>query len=84
MSQPKHQTDYEQQLQIHDLARDIETIRDNHLAHLADDIVELKSEIKENKDYFTKKFDKLDNRIWWIMGLTVTSLITIILGAFLQ
>ena len=79
MHQPKQQIDYEQQLQIHDLAKDIEMIKDNHLAHLADDIHELKSEVKQNKDYFTKKFDKLDNRIWWIMGLTVTTLLAIVL-----
>lgn len=66
-------------MQIHDLAKDIELIKDNHLAHLADDVVELKTELKENKDYFTKKFDKLDNRIWWIMGLTVTTLLAIVL-----
>jgi len=27
---------------------------------------------------FTDRMDKLDNRIWWVLGLTVTTLIAIV------
>ena len=39
---------------------DIETIKNNHLAHIEKDMSSLK-----------KTVDKVDNRIWWIAGLIV-------------
>jgi hypothetical protein len=39
---------------------DIETIKNNHLAHIEKDMASLK-----------KTVDKVDNRIWWIAGLIV-------------
>ena len=44
------------------LKRDVETIRDNHLAHMSQDI-----------DRIEKKVDKIDNRIWWVLGILVAS-----------
>ena len=78
MPQPKRQIDFEQQLQINDLAKDIELIKDNHLAHLQDSLTDLKVEVKDNKDHFDKKLDRLDNRIYWVLGLTVTTLASIL------
>ena len=46
------------------LKKDIETIRDNHLHHL-----------KEDVDRVEKKVDKIDARIWWILGLLVASVL---------
>jgi len=46
------------------LKRDVETIRDNHLAHMAEDI-----------DKLDKKIDKIDNRIWAILGLLIASVL---------
>ena len=44
------------------LKRDVETIRDNHLAHMKDDI-----------DRIERKVDKIDNRIWWVLGVLIST-----------
>ena len=41
---------------------DIETIKDNHLYHIEKDMA-----------LQTKKIEKLDNRIWWVLGILVVS-----------
>ena len=41
---------------LKELAKEIETIKTNHLAHMADDI-----------DRVENKVDKIDNRIWAIL-----------------
>lgn len=63
-----------------ELANEIKVIKDNHLAHLDADVRELKEDIKENRKFFTERMDRLDNRIWWVLGLTVTSCISIIVS----
>ena len=63
------------------LANEIEQIKDNHLAHMADDIDELKQAVKDNRTFFQDRLDRMDNRIWLILGATVSTLVTII-GAF--
>ena len=44
------------------LKRDVETIRDNHLAHMKHDI-----------DRIERKVDKIDNRIWWVLGVLIST-----------
>lgn len=79
MPQPKSKTQsVDAQIQLNNLANQIDVIKNNHLAHMADDIDELKEAVKENRSFFEAKFDKLDNRIWWIVGLTVTTLFAIV------
>jgi hypothetical protein len=68
---------------VADLATEIDIIKNNHLAHMADDIDELKEDIKENRKFFTERMDRLDTRIWWIMGLTVTTLLVPLLEKLL-
>lgn len=63
-----------------ELHREIELIKDNHLAHIHDCIHRLEADVKDNRKFFTDRLDRLDNRIWWILGLTVTSLISIIVA----
>jgi len=41
---------------------DIETIKNNHLYH-----------IEKDMETQTKKIEKLDNRIWWVLGILVVS-----------
>lgn len=57
-------TDSSTETEIALLKKDIETIRDNHLHHL-----------KEDVDRVEKKVDKIDARIWWILGLLVASVL---------
>lgn len=46
------------------LKKDVETIRDNHLVHL-----------KEDVDRIENKVDKIDTRIWAILGVLVASVL---------
>jgi hypothetical protein len=71
----------EHQLQLNDLHNEIKIIKDNHLAHMAADIDNLSVEIKDAKELFDKRFDKLDNRLWWIVGIALTTLIGVVVGA---
>jgi len=61
-----------------ELHSEIEQIKNNHLAHMAEDIDDLKESVKENRLFFTERLDRLDNRIFWILGLTISTLIAII------
>ena len=63
------------------LANEIDTIKNNHLQHMAQDIDELKEDLKDTRKEFNSKLDRLDNRIWWILGLTVTTLVTILVSS---
>ncbi len=61
-----------------ELAKEIEIIRDNHLAHIHDCIHRLEEDVKENRKFFTTRLDRMDNRIWLVLGATVSTLITIL------
>ena len=60
---------------VADLATEIDIIKNNHLAHIHDCIHRVEEDIKDNRKTFNERMDRLDNRIWWIMGLTVTTLL---------
>lgn len=78
----KRVTTQDLHIEVEQVKRDIEVIRDNHLVHIHDCIHRVESDIKENKQFFNDRLDRLDNRIWWVLGLTVTTLVAII-GAHL-
>jgi len=63
------------------LANEIDTIKNNHLVHLDQKVEDLKEEVKDTRKEFNHKLDRLDNRIWWILGLTVTTLVTILVSS---
>ena len=44
------------------LERDINTIKENHLTHIEKDMAIL-----------NKRIEKIDARIWWVLGLLVAS-----------
>lgn len=73
----------EHQIQIHELHSEIQTIKDNHLHHLQLNLNNLSAEIKDTKDTFEKRFDKLDERLWWLVGLVVTTLIGIVVSGIM-
>jgi len=72
---PKSKTEV---IEIKDLAKEIETVKDVHLAHIHDCIHRVEDELKSNKEHFNGRIDKLDNRIFWVLGLTVTTLAGVI------
>ncbi len=49
---------------IQNIKQDIHTIKTNHLYH-----------IEKDMEKQTKTIEKLDNRIWWVLGLLVASLV---------
>jgi len=46
--------------------------------HIHDCIHRLEDEVKDNRTFFTTRLDRLDTRIWTIMALVVTTLITVV------
>ena len=58
---------------IKDLAKEIELIKSNHLAHMAQDI-----------DRIEKKVEKMDTRVWAILILLVTAVVLPAVVAFIQ
>ncbi len=73
----------EHQIQLHDLHSEIEVIKNNHLVHIAQDIDELSAELKDTKDTFEKRFDKLDERLWLVIGLVITTLVGIVVSGIM-
>ena len=61
-----------------ELHNEVQQIKNNHLAHMAEDIDDLKESVKENRTFFTERMDRLDNRIFWILGLVISTLATVI------
>ena len=53
---------YDSDTEIALLKKDVAEIKDNHLAHMKDDI-----------DRIDRKVDKIDNRIWWVLGILVST-----------
>ena len=54
------------------IKKDINTIKDNHLAHIEKDI-----------DQINKKVDKIDNRLWWLAGIIIAATVgPLIAGLF--
>ena len=61
-----------------ELHSEIEQIKNNHLAHMAEDIDELKDAVKDNRDFFIGRLDRIENRIFWILGMVLTTLVSLV------
>lgn len=54
------------------IKQDINTIKDNHLAHIEKDMNKIHS-----------KVDKIDNRLWWLAGIIIAATVgPLIAGLF--
>lgn len=73
----------EHQIQMHELHSEIQLIKDNHLVHIAQDIDELDLALKDTRESFDKRFDKLDERLWVVIGLVVTTLVGIVVSGIM-
>jgi hypothetical protein len=80
---PSQRLSVEHQIQLHELHSEITLIKDNHLVHIAQDIDDLKTELKDTKDSFDKRFDRLDERLWLVIGLVVTTLVGIVVSGLM-
>mgnify|MGYP003113001963 CR=1 FL=1 len=63
---------------VKDLHNEIDQIKNNHLAHMAKDIDALQEAVKDNRTFFQGRLDRLDNRIYMIMGGVGTTLVTLL------
>ena len=54
---------------IGDIKHSIDVIKNNHLHHIEKDIEEVR-----------KTVAKLDNRIWWVLGILVVSTVVSMIG----
>jgi hypothetical protein len=61
-----------------ELHSEIEQIKNNHLAHMMEDIDDLRDAVKDNRIFFQDRLDRLDNRIFWILGMVLTTLVTLV------
>ncbi len=68
---------------VADLAAEIDVIKNNHLAHIHDCIHRLEDDVKDNRKFFTERLDKLDNRIWAIVLLSLGTLLSTVIGVML-
>ena len=55
------------------IKKDIETIKDNHLAHIEKDM---------NK--MSMKIDKIDNRLWWLAGIIIVATVGPLIGKMIM
>lgn len=49
---------------LKELATQVKIIKDNHLAH-----------IKEDIDRVENRIEKMDARLWWVLGLLVVAIV---------
>jgi len=63
-----------------ELHKEIEQIKNNHLAHMAEDIDDLKDAVKDNRTFFQERLDRLDSRIWAIVLLSLGTLLSTVIG----
>ena len=54
---------------IREIKQDIKTMKDNHLFHLERDVSKME-----------KNVEKIDNRLWWVLGLMVVSIVVGYIG----
>jgi predicted nucleic acid-binding Zn-ribbon protein len=61
--------------------QEIETIKNNHLEHIKQDIDHIKEKVERVEKTIDKqdsKLDKMDERLWWVFTIVVG---TVFLGA---
>ena len=64
---------------LQDIWAEIETIKNNHLEHIKQDLDAVKSNVERIEKVIDKqdnKLDKMDSRLWWIFTIIVGGVIT--------
>jgi hypothetical protein len=83
MRRPQPNLNNEHKYQLEKLHQEIDIIKNNHLVHIAQDIDELDIALKETKVEIKERFDKLDERLWLVIGLVVTTLVGIVVSGIM-
>lgn len=71
---PKRITTQELHNEVEQVKRDINVIKDNHLAHLERSMANLEGDVKDNRKYFDIRLNNLDNKIWALVLLALSTL----------
>lgn len=45
-------------------------------------VTELGEAVKDNRTFFTDRLDRLDNRMWMLMGGVLSTLVTVVVALF--
>ena len=77
MSKPTAQTVHAELIQL-------KTENTKEHGALEKKVDDLQSQIKENRSFFTERLDRLDNRIWTIVILTLGSLLASVISIALK
>ncbi len=80
MRRPQPSVNTEHKYQLEKIHQEIDLIKNNHLVHIAQDIDNLDVALKETKTEIKERFDKLDERLWLVVGLVVTTLVGIVVS----
>lgn len=83
MRRPQPSVNNEHKYQLEKLHQEIDLIKNNHLVHIAQDIDNLDIALKETKTEIKERFDKLDERLWLVVGLVVTTLVGIVVSGIM-
>lgn len=83
MPQRQPKLNIEHQIQLNDLHREIDVIKNNHLYHMQLSMTKLEDDLKETKTEINQRFDKLDERLWLVIGLVVTTLVGIVVSGIM-
>lgn len=62
------------------ILQEIDTLKSNHFSHTDARIDGLSEQLKDTREELNTKFDKLDERIWLLVGLVTTSLLGIVIS----
>ena len=60
--------------ELEQVKQEINVIKNNHLAHMEKSMSVLQSDVKDNRRYFDDRLNKLDNKIWTLVLLTLGTL----------
>tara|TARA_B110000914_G_scaffold154531_1_gene135634 strand:- start:625 stop:903 length:279 start_codon:yes stop_codon:yes gene_type:complete len=55
------------------IQNDIESIKNNHLKHIEDDMDSINKKVDKLDEKIDKKIDKMDGRLWWIIGILIAA-----------
>lgn len=55
------------------IQNDIDTIKNNHLKHIEDDMASVHNKVDKLDEKIDKKIDKMDSRLWWIIGILIAA-----------
>jgi hypothetical protein len=83
MRRPQPNINNEHKYQLEKIHQEIDVIKNNHLVHIAQDIDNLDIALKETKVEIKERFDKLDERLWLVVGLVVTTLVGIVVSGIM-